>query len=109
YGFRPLEAVISAMVVMIAFCYLAETFIVRPDWGLVLRHALVPRFAGPESVFLACGILGATVMPHAIFVHSALMQGRIVVRDPVRLKSLYRYEIADVVIAMGIASCVNAA
>ena len=109
YGFRPLEAVISAMVSMIALCYLAETFIVKPDWGLVLHNTIVPRFAGGESVFLACGILGATVMPHAIFLHSALMQGRIVVRDQARLQSLYRFEIADVVIAMGIASFVNMA
>jgi manganese transport protein len=109
FGFRPLEAVISAMVALIALCYLAETFIVSPDWGLVLHHVVVPRFSGAESVFLACGILGATVMPHAIFLHSALMQGRIVVRDQARLQSLYRFEIADVVIAMGIASCVNAA
>ena len=97
YGFRPLEAVISAMVALIALCYLAETFIVHPDWGLVLHNTVVPR------------LLGATIMPHAIFLHSALMQGRIVVRDPARLKSLYRFEIADVVIAMGIASLVNAA
>ena len=109
YGFRPLEAVISSMVAVIALCYLAETFIVRPDWGLVLHSTFVPRFSTAESVFLACGILGATVMPHAIFLHSALMQGRIVVRDKERLQSLYRFEIADVVIAMGIASCVNAA
>jgi manganese transport protein len=109
FGFRPLEAAISAMVAMIALCYLAETFIVSPDWGLVLHSTFVPRFSGAESVFLACGILGATVMPHAIFLHSALMQGRIVVHDKARLKSLYRFEIADVVIAMGIASCVNAA
>jgi manganese transport protein len=109
FGFRPLEAVISAMVAMIALCYLAETFIVHPDWGQVLHSAVVPRFAGAESVYLACGILGATVMPHAIFLHSALMQGRIVVRDQARLQSLYHFEIADVVIAMGIASCVNAA
>jgi manganese transport protein len=109
FGFRPLEAVISAMVALIALCYLAETFIVSPDWGLVLHNVVVPRFSGAESVFLACGILGATVMPHAIFLHSALMQGRIVVRDQARLQSLYRFEIADVVIAMGIASCVNAA
>ena len=109
YGFRPLEAVISSMVALIALCYLAETFIVRPDWGQVLHYSFVPRFSGAESVFLACGILGATVMPHAIFLHSALMQGRIVVRDKARLQSLYRFEIVDVVIAMGVASCVNAA
>jgi manganese transport protein len=109
YGFRPLEAVISAMVGLIALCYLFETMIDQPDWGQVAYHSLVPQFSGPESVLLASGILGATVMPHAIFLHSALMQGRIVVRDKARMQSLYRFEIADVVIAMGIASFVNAA
>jgi len=109
YGFRPLEAVISSMAGVIALCYLAETFIDKPDWGQVMYHAVVPQFAGAESVLLASGILGATVMPHAIFLHSALMQGRIVVRDKSRLKRLYRFEIADVMIAMGIASFVNAA
>jgi len=109
YGFRPLEAVISSMVGVIALCYLIETFIVKPDWGQVVYHAFVPQFSGAESVLLASGILGATVMPHAIFLHSALTQGRIVVRDKARLQGLYRFEIIDVVIAMGIASFVNAA
>ncbi|KAB0671677.1 divalent metal cation transporter [Oryzomonas sagensis] len=109
YGFRPLEAVISSMVGMIALCYLLETIIVKPDWGLIAYHAVVPHFSGAESVLLASGILGATVMPHAIFLHSALTQGRIVVRDKKRLHSLYRFEIADVVIAMGMASFVNIA
>lgn len=109
YGFRPLEAVISSMVGVIALCYLIETFIVKPDWGQIAYHAFVPRFSGAESVLLASGILGATVMPHAIFLHSSLTQGRIVVRDNARLQSLYCFEIVDVVIAMGIASFVNAA
>jgi manganese transport protein len=109
YGFRPIEAVITSMVGMIALCYLGEIFIVRPDWGQVAYHSVVPHFNGTESVFLATGILGATVMPHAIFLHSALMQGRIVVRDKERMRSLYRFEITDVLIPMGIASCVNAA
>ena len=109
FGFRPLEAVISAMVGVIALCYLLETFIGKPDWGQIVYHAFVPQFSGAESVLLASGILGATVMPHAIFLHSSLTQGRIVVKDTARLHSLYRYEIVDVVIAMGIASFVNAA
>ena len=109
YGFRPLEAVISAMVVVIALCYLIETFIGKPDWGQIFYHAFVPQFSGAESVLLASGILGATVMPHAIFLHSSLTQGRIVVRDKSRLVSLYHFEIVDVVIAMGIASFVNVA
>lgn len=109
YGFRPLEAVIAGMAGVIALCYLLETLIIRPDWGEVVRHAVIPQFAGAESVFLASGILGATVMPHAIFLHSALTQGRIVVRDPARRQRLYRFEIMDVMIAMGLASFVNGA
>lgn len=109
FGFRRLEGVISSMVGVIALCYLLETFIVGPDWGLVVRNTFVPRLSGAESVLLASGILGATVMPHAIFLHSALMQGRIVVKDRARLKSLYLFEMVDVAVAMGVASCVNAA
>ena len=109
YGFRGLEAVIAAMVGVVAFCYLIELGLARPDWGEVFVNAVVPRFAGTESVLLAAGILGATVMPHVIFLHSALMQGRIVVRDPARMKRLFRYEVIDVVLAMGLAGLINAA
>jgi manganese transport protein len=109
YGFRPLEAVITAMVGVISICYLIETFLDRPDWGLVLFHAVVPQFAGKESVLLATGILGATIMPHVIFLHSSLTQNRIVVREPVQLRRLLRFELVDVIIAMGLAGLVNAA
>lgn len=106
-GFRHLEAVISTFVGVIAICYVFETVLDRPAWGDVLFHSVVPQFSGLNSIFLATGILGATVMPHAIYLHSSLTQKRIVVRDPVLLKRLYRYEIIDVVVAMGIASLVN--
>lgn len=109
YGFRPLEAVISAMVGVIAVSYLIETVLDRPSWSDVLYHAAVPQFSGTESVLLAAGILGATVMPHAIFLHSALTQNRIVVRDPVQLRRLFHFEVVDVVVAMGLASLINAA
>ena len=109
YGFRPLEAVITALVGVIAVCYVVETILDRPDWGLVAYHAVVPIFQGRESVLLATGILGATVMPHAIFLHSALTQGRIVVREPAMLHKLFRYEILDVLIALGLASLINMA
>ena len=109
YGFRPLEAVISGMVGVVTLCYIIETIIVKPVWKEVLYFAVVPHFQGAESVVLASGILGATVMPHAIFLHSALTQGRIVVKDTHQLKRLYRFEIVDVVIALGGASFVNAA
>ncbi|SYZ72853.1 manganese/divalent cation transporter [Candidatus Zixiibacteriota bacterium] len=109
YGFRPLEAVITVLVGVIAVCYLAETIFGRPDWGQIAFHSVVPQFKGAESVLLASGILGATVMPHVIYLHSALTQGRIIVREPVQLKRLYKYEIVDVIIAMGVAGFINAA
>ena len=109
YGFRPMEAVISALVGVIALCYIIETLLDRPDWGVIAYHAVVPQFSGTESILLASGILGATVMPHVIYLHSALTQGRIVTRDPSLLKKLLRFEIIDVVIAMGLAGFVNAA
>ena len=108
-GFRPLEAVITAMVGVIAASYLVETILDRPDWGSVAFHAVVPMFRGPQSVVLASGILGATVMPHVIFLHSALTQGRIVAANPAQKRLLLRFEIADVVIAMGLASFINGA
>jgi manganese transport protein len=109
YGFRPLEAVITALVGVIAVCYLLETILDKPDWGAIAQGAVTPRFDGTESVLLATGILGATVMPHVIYLHSALTQNRIVTRDPVQLRRLFRFEVVDVVLAMGLAGLVNGA
>jgi manganese transport protein len=108
-GFRPLEAIITSLVGVIAFCYVVETFLGRPDWGEIAYHAVVPQFSGTESVLLATGILGATVMPHVVFLHSALTQGRIVTRNPEQLRRLFRFECVDVTIAMGVAGLVNGA
>ncbi len=109
YGFRPLEAVITGFLAIIALSYVVELFLGRPEWGAILHSTFVPHFTNTESVLLATGILGATVMPHAIFLHSALTQGRVVVKKPEQQKRLFRFEIIDVVIAMVIASSVNAA
>src|SRR4030066_1877179 len=109
YGFRPLEAVITALIGVISISYLVETILGKPDWGQVAYHAVVPQFSGSESVLIAAGILGATVMPHVIFLHSALTQNRIVVRTPAKLRKLFRFEVVDVVIAMGLAGLINAA
>lgn len=108
-GFRPLEAAITAFVGIIAVCYLVETLLSHADWKLVAFHSVVPQFRGPESILLATGILGATVMPHVIFLHSALTQGRIVVREPAQLRRLFHYQIADVTLAMGLAGLINMA
>jgi manganese transport protein len=108
-GFRPIEAVITALLGVVAVCYLLETILDKPDLGKVFHHAFVPSFQGTESVVLATGILGATVMPHVIFLHSSLTQGRIVVKDPVQKRRLFHFERWDVTIAMGVAGLINAA
>ncbi len=108
-GFRPLEAVITSLVGVIAVCYVIETVLDQPDWGIIAYHAVIPQFSGTESILLSTGILGATVMPHVIFLHSALTQGRIVTREPAQLKRLFRFELIDVIIAMSLAGLVNAA
>lgn len=108
YGFRPLEFVISIFVGVIALCYLIEILLSKIDWWKVAYHSVVPMFSGKESVIVASGILGATVMPHVIFLHSALTQGRIVTKDPVKLKKLYKFQLIDVTIALGLAGLINA-
>jgi manganese transport protein len=109
YGFRPFEIVITMLVAVIAGAYLVQVVVARPDFYQVAQGALVPRLAGTDSLYLACGILGATVMPHVIFLHSALMQGRLATRDPTKLRFLFRVEVIDIVVAMSIAGMVNAA
>ncbi len=109
YGFRPLEAVITAMIGIVAVSYLIEMLLVRPDPAQMAASLFVPGFGGREGVLLAAGILGATVMPHVIFLHSALTQRRIIVKDIDKLKRLFRFEVMDVAIAMTIAGAVNAA
>ena len=107
FGFRPLEAVIFVFVAVIGVCYLAELWFAHPPLGTVAKHAVVPQFAGHESVLLAVGILGATVMPHVIYLHSALTQRRIVPENDDEARLLYRYTRIDVLIAMVLAGLIN--
>src|SRR5437588_8050597 len=109
FGFRPLEAVIAAIVGVIGVCYVTELFYANPPLGTVARHAVVPAFAGGDSILLAVGILGATVMPHVIYLHSALMQDRIIPENDDEARRLFRYTRIDVLIAMTIAGLINIA
>jgi manganese transport protein len=109
HGFRPLEAVITALVGVIALCYVIETFLSRPNWGQVAFHTAVPWFGGGESILFAVGIIGATVMPHVIYLHSSLTQMRIVPRTESEARRIFRFNIPDVVIAMGLAGLINMA
>jgi len=109
FGFRPLEAVITVFVAVISLCYVAELWFAHSPLGTVAKHAVVPQFDGNESLLLAVGILGATVMPHVIYLHSALLQNRIVPRNDEEARKLYRFTRIDVVIAMTIAGVINMA
>jgi manganese transport protein len=106
-GFRPLEAVIAAFVGVVGLCYVAELFYADPPFGTVAKHAVVPQFQGSEALLLAVGILGATVMPHVIYLHSALTQDRIVPENEEQARRLLRFTRIDVLIAMTIAGLIN--
>jgi len=109
FGFRPFEAVIVVFVAMIGVCYIGELFMAHPPWGTVGIHAIKPEFQGSESVLLAVGILGATVMPHVIYLHSALTQNRVVPDTDEEARRLMRFTRIDVIIAMSIAGAINMA
>jgi manganese transport protein len=108
-GFRPLEVVISVLVGVIAVSYVIETFFSRPDWGQVGFHTVVPWLGGTQSILFSVGIIGATVMPHVIYLHSSLTQQRIVPRSEKEARRIFHLSIPDVVIAMGLAGLVNMA
>jgi manganese transport protein len=115
YGFRRLEQLIMVFVFAIAACYAFEMFIVKPDWGEVASGVLVPRI-NSESIYVAVSMLGATVMPHVIYLHSALVQHRVKENAAsdhpekwlLTMRHL-RYELFDVLAAMNGAWLINSA
>jgi manganese transport protein len=107
-GFRPLEAAIAALVGVIVIAFAFQMFYAQPEADRILAGLFTPQFAGTESVLLAAGILGATVMPHVIYLHSALTQRRVVGRTEEEKKKIFRFELVDVVMAMAIAGTINA-
>ena len=108
-GFRPIELIITGFVSLIGLCYLVELLIAPPDWGAFAYHAVVPMLAGPDSVTLAVGIIGATVMPHAIYLHSSLTQGRMPTRNDGERRTILRYSNREVLLALAVAGLVNMA
>ncbi|GAC1690961.1 MAG: Nramp family divalent metal transporter [Candidatus Dormibacteraceae bacterium] len=108
-GFRGFEAVITALVGVIVAAFAFEVILARPSVTGVVSGLITPRFAGTESVLLGAGILGATVMPHVIYLHSALTQRRVVGVTEVQKQKIYRFERWDVIIAMGLAGIINIA
>jgi manganese transport protein len=108
-GFRPLELAIAALVGVIGLSYLFELIIAPPDWHAALFHAVVPQLPDGSAVTLAVGIIGATIMPHTLYVHSALTQNRTPARNDRERRGLLRFSNREVVIALGFAGLVNLA
>jgi len=109
FGFRPIELIIGNLVAIIGICYLIEMFIAPVDWGAAALHTVVPRIADSEALLLAVGIIGATVMPHAVYLHSGLTQARIPARNATETRTVVRISNTEVVIALAIAGLVNMA
>jgi manganese transport protein len=107
FGIRAIEAFILALVSIIGVCFFVELTLARPDVHQVVT-GLIPRLNG-ESLYIAIGILGATVMPHNLYLHSALVQTRSIGRDEPSRRSACRYNLFDSVIALNGALLVNAA
>jgi manganese transport protein len=115
WGFRQLELVIMLFVVVIGGCYAAEMFFIHPHWGSIAYHTVVPMLDS-KSLYLAVAMLGATVMPHVVYLHSGLVQPRVRAECGERDESsfsmrhrLLRMELFDVIVAMNGAWLVNSA
>jgi manganese transport protein len=105
-GYRRFELVIAGLLALIILGFVYDTLRIGFDAGEAAK-GFIPGFAGTDSILLASGILGATVMPHVIYLHSALTQNRIVARNDGERRALLRFQRLDVTLAMGIAGLVN--
>ena len=108
-GFRPIELIIGGLVFTIGVCYCIELLLAPPDWGAAALHTVVPQLADAGAVTLSVGIIGATVMPHAIYLHSGLTQHRAPARNMAERRKLVRFSNREVVIALVFAGLVNMA
>jgi manganese transport protein len=109
FGFRPIELIIGSMVSLIGLCYLVELFIVPVDWASAAVNVVVPQMADAQALLLSVGIIGATVMPHAVYLHSGLMQTRTPVHDDDERRKVLRFSNQEVIIALTVAGLVNMA
>ncbi len=108
-GFRPVELIIGSFVAIIALCYLVEIFIAHVDWAAAVLGTVTPKLADAGALLLAVGIIGATVMPHAVYLHSGLTQGRIPAHDDNEKRVVVRISNIEVLVALAAAGLVNMA
>jgi len=109
FGFRPIELIIGGMVSVIALCYVVEMFIAPIDWASAGMHMVVPQLADAHALLLAVGIIGATVMPHAVYLHSGLTQTRMPVTNDGERTKVLRFSNREVIVALTLAGLVNIA
>lgn len=108
-GYRPMELIIGALVGLIGLCYLIEVFIAPISWGTAAVHSVLPQMPDAQALTIAVGIIGATVMPHAVYLHSGLTQGRVPVGNEAERRKVLRYSNIEVVGALAVAGLVNMA
>jgi manganese transport protein len=108
-GFRPIELTIGYFVVVIAVCYLTEMFIAPVDWGSAFQGTFSPRLPDAGALTISVGIIGATIMPHVVYLHSELMRRRVAGRSDAERDKLLRFSNREVVIALCVAGLVNMA
>jgi manganese transport protein len=108
-GFRPTELIIGSLVATIAVCYLVEMVIAPVNWAAAGLGAVTPRLPDAGALTIAVGIVGATIMPHAIFLHSGLTQNRAPTRNDDQRRLVLRYSNIEVLVALGVAGLVNMA
>ncbi|MGI8526797.1 MAG: Nramp family divalent metal transporter [Pseudolabrys sp.] len=108
-GFRPVELIIGSFVAIIALCYLVEMFIAQVDWAAAAIGTVRPQVADAGALLLAVGIIGATVMPHAVYLHSGLTQGRIPANNDHEKRIVVRISNWEVLVALAAAGLVNMA
>ncbi|WCK54928.1 Nramp family divalent metal transporter [Aneurinibacillus sp. Ricciae_BoGa-3] len=107
FGFRPLEKFIAAFALLIGLCYIVETVLSKPNFSQIAYHSVVPWLGSNASLMLAVGVIGATVMPHAIYLHSSLTQSRVVPRNDEEKIKIQKYSTREIIIAMSFAGFIN--
>ena len=109
FGFRKLEAVVITLVSTIGICFAYNIFLAKPDWGAAAAGTFIPTMPNTDALLISLGILGATVMPHNLYLHSSIVQTRAHGRGRDDVKAAIRYNTIDTVVALGLAFFVNAA
>ena len=108
-SFRRIELAIGVFVAVIGICYLIEVFIAPVDWAAAARGSVTPGIADNEALMIAVGIVGATVMPHAIYLHSSLTQARTLLLSDAQKARVLRFSNREVIAALSVAGAINMA